>query len=103
MVGGDCGDQRRLADLQDTDAVAGRNGPRSGGLRCDLGHRFGDDVGSRRVRGLLQLHHLGPVVVVANHPDEPDDRSRRLMAHQLLVFSKRDRLIRQHGTHYQRH
>ena len=102
MVGGDRGDQRRLADLQDTDPVAGRNGPRPGGLRGDVGHHFGDDVGGRRVRGILKLHHLAPVVVVANHPDEPHDGSRRLMAHQLLVFSKRNRLIRQRGTHYQR-
>ena len=47
--------------------------------------------------------HVASVVVVANHADEPHDGSRRLMAHQLLVFGKQNRLIRQRGTHDQRH
>jgi hypothetical protein len=41
--------------------------------------------------------------VVANHADESHDGSRRLMAYQFLVFGEPDRLIRQRGTHYQRH
>ena len=103
MVGGDRGYQRRLADLQDADPVAGRDGPRPWGLRGDFGHYFGDDIGGRRVSGILQVHHLASVVVVANHPDEPHHGSRRLMAHQLLMFGKRNRLIRQRSTHYLRH
>jgi hypothetical protein len=41
--------------------------------------------------------------VVADHADEPHDGSGGLVAHQFLVFGKRNRLIRQRGTHYQRH
>ena len=101
MIGGDRGDQRRLADLQDANPVTGRNGPRPGRLRRDLCDDFGDDIGGRRVGGIFQLHHLASVVVVANHPDEPHNGSRRLMAHQFLVFGQQDRLIRQRGTNYQ--
>ena len=100
MVGGDRGYQGGLADLQDADPVAGRNSPHPVGLGGDLGHHIDDDLGGRRVRGIFKLHHLTSAVVVANRADEPHDGSRRLMAHQFLVFGQQDRLIGQRGTHH---
>ena len=46
------------------------------------------------------LQHLPPAVVVANRADESHDGSRRVMAHQFLVFGQQDRLIRQRGAHH---
>ena len=100
MIGSDGGDQGRLADLQNADPMACGYGPCPGRLRGDLGYYFSQDVGSRRVRGVLQLHHEAPAVVVANHSDEPHDGSGCLMAHQFLVFGEKNRLIRQPGAHY---
>jgi molybdopterin molybdotransferase len=99
MVSGDRDDQRRLADLQDADPMAGGDRSHPGRLRGDVGHHLGEDTGGRRVRGVFKLAHLTPVVVVANHADESHDGARRLVAYQLLVLGKQDRLIRQLGTH----
>jgi len=100
MIGSDGGDQSRLADLQNADPMASRYRPCPGRLRGDLGYYFSQDVGSRRVRGVHQSHHVAPAVVVANHSDEPHDSSGCLMAHQFLVFGEKNRLIRQPRAHY---
>ena len=100
MIGSDGGNQGRLADLQNADPMASGDGPCPGRLRGDLGYYFSQDVDRRRVRGVLQSHHMAPAVVVAHHSDEPYDGSGCLMAHQFLVFGEKNRLICQSGAHY---
>ena len=100
MVGGDRHDQGGLANVQHADPVAGRNRPHSNRFGGDVGHHLGDDIGGRRVRGILQLQHVPPAVVVANRTDKSHDSSRRMMAHQFLVFGQHDRLVRQRGAHH---
>ena len=40
------------------------------------------------MRGIFQPHHPASAVVVADHADESDDGSGRLMAHQILVLGE---------------
>ena len=103
MVGGDRDDQGRLADLQDADSVTRSDSPHPMGLRSDLRDDIGDDLGGRRVCGIFKPENLPSTVVVANRADESHHGPCRLMAYQFFVFGEQDRLIRERGTHHERH
>lgn len=103
VVGGDCGNQRRLTDVQNADPVTGREGTHPGGLCGDVGYHVGHDLCGRRVRGVLQAHHPATAVVVSDHADEPDDGAGRSVAHQFFVLGEKNGLLGQGGAQDQRH
>ncbi len=103
MVGGHRNHQGRLADLQDADPVAGRDGAHPGGPRGYLAHHPGKDLCGRRVRRIFQPHYPASAVVVADHAVKADDGAGRFMAHQVLVLGEGDRLVGQGGPQDQCH